>query len=85
MKKIAKVHSDTCPPEIKVMEGYVFVASNITQYTETIDDKQITGYQYSYAIYTKDQYITLIAQQTKAIEQLQDELQAAKILLGVDD
>lgn len=85
MKKITKVHSDICPPEIKVMEGYVFVASNITQYTETIDDKQVTGYQYSYTIYTKDQYITLIAQQTKAIEQLQDELQAAKILLGVDD
>jgi hypothetical protein len=30
MKKITKVHSDICPPEIKVMEGYVFVASNIT-------------------------------------------------------
>lgn len=85
MKKISKVHSDTCPPEIKILEENVFVASNITQYTETIDDKQITGYQYSYTIYTKDQYITLIAQQTKAIEQLQDELQAAKILLGVDD
>lgn len=85
MKKISKVHSNTCPPEINVLEENVFVASNIIQYTEIIDNMQLKGYQYTYTVYTKDQFITLIAQQTKAIEQLQDELQAAKILLGVDD
>ena len=85
MKKISKVHSDICPPEIKITSEQVFVASDIIQYTETIDNIQEHGYQYVYTIYTKDQYILLIAQQTKAIQELQDQLQAAKILLGVDD
>ena len=85
MKKIFDVRSDVCPPEIKVTPTQVFVTSNIVEYTKEINDKEEHGYKYDYTIYTKDQYILLIAQQTKAIEQLQDELQAAKILLGVDD
>ena len=85
MEKISKVRSNTCPPQIKITQKFVFVASNITQYTETYEGRQENGYEYTYTIYTKDQYILLMAQQTKAIQELQDQLQAAKILLGVDD
>ena len=59
MKKITQVRSTTCPPEIRVTPEQVFVASNIVQYTETIDNIQEQGYEYTYTIYTKDQYILL--------------------------
>ena len=84
MKKINNIHSSAIPPEIKVTSDSVYVASNIHSYTQTIQDYEISGYEYDCTIYTKDQYILIIAQQTKAIEELEDQLEAAKILLGVD-
>lgn len=84
MIKVTNVRSNTIPPEIQVLQTSVIIASNIKQYSQTIDQYEEHGYEYDCQIYTKDQYIMKIGQQTKAIEELQDQLEAAKILLGVD-
>lgn len=84
MKKITNVRSTECPPEIRILGDTVIVISNIKTYTEQIEEHIMSGYEYDCTIYSKDQYIVIMAQQTKAIEELQDQLEAAKILLGVD-
>lgn len=79
------VKGKTQPPEVQMTDKMVFVAANIQPYSETIDDLTISGYQYDYKAYTKDEYIQLLTQQnTDAISNLEEELKAAKILLGVE-
>lgn len=85
MKNFGKVKSTKRPPEIEITQNAVFIASNIVPYTETYDTYIIEGFEYNYAYYTKDQYIQNIAtENANAIAQLQEELRAAKILLGVE-
>lgn len=70
-----KVRSSVRPQEIEITPTYVLIASNIESYEEqTIDGRTVSGFEYDCEQYTKDEYILLLAQQ----------LQAAKILLGVD-
>ena len=76
-----KVRSATMPKDVTFGSGYVLVASNITPYEEEIDDKVKSGYEYDCIRYTTDEYFALQAQKMASLE---EELQAAKILLGVD-
>lgn len=76
-----KVRSSVQPQEVTVLANSVLVASNITPYEEEVDDKIITGYEYDCTEYSKDEYLVL---QTEKVTALEQELQAAKILLGVD-
>ena len=76
-----KVRSSVQPQEVTVLANSVLVASNITPYEEEVDDKIITGYEYDCTEYSKDEYLVL---QTEKVAALEQELQAAKILLGVD-
>lgn len=76
-----RVRSSIEPPQIELTPTHVFVASNIQPYTETIDGHTITGYEYDCTVYTKDEYLAV---QTAQLTALQEELSAAKILLGVD-
>ena len=69
------------PAEIEMTDKFVFIAKNITPYSKEIEGHTIEGFQYEYIQYTKDEY--LISQMTK-IQELEQELTAAKILLGVD-
>ena len=69
-----KIRSTTRPQEIEMVGNDVLVASNITPFEEEIDGYTRTGFEYDCQRYSKDEYILLMAQQ----------LQAAKILLGVD-
>lgn len=84
MTKLTKVRSNAYPPEIEVTTTLVLVSSNIQQYEQNIEGQIVTGYEYDYDIYTKDEYILIMAQKTKVIEQLQEQLEATKILLGVE-
>ena len=85
MKNFGKVRSKILPQEVETTETMVFVASNIASITEIIDDESITEYEYDYVGYTKDEYIQYITtENVKAIASLTEELQAAKILLGVE-
>lgn len=84
MNKMTNVRSSGRPDEIAVTSNNVMVASNIHEYTETIDEYTMSGYEYDYDIYTKDEYIAYMANQAKKIQELQEELAATKILLGVE-
>ena len=69
-----KVRSAIRPQEITITANEVLVASNINPYEEEINGITRSGYEYDCQVYNKNEYIALMAQQ----------LQAAKILLGVD-
>ena len=79
------VRSFNRPKELEITANAVFVASNIQEYTQEFDGFIMNGYEYNYASYDKDEYITLLTQSNiQAINELSDELEAAKILLGVE-
>ena len=69
-----KIHSSTRPQEIEMTATAVFVASNITSSIKEIEERTQEVFEYDYVEYSKDEYLTMLAQ----------ELAAAKILLGVD-
>lgn len=85
MVNYGKVRSTEMPQETEITSNYVFVASNIQPYELLSEDKIINGYEYNYIAYTKDEYIQLIvSENAKTISELEDELSAVKILLGVE-
>ena len=81
MKNFGKVKSSTRPPEIETTDTMVFVASNIQEVSREVEEHQVTGYEYDLIQYTKDEYLI---QQASHIHSLEEELAAAKILLGVE-
>ncbi len=81
MKIHNNMQSVVRPQEIEITANAVFVADNITSYSENIDGRHFNGYTYNCTEYTKDEYLLL---QSTRIAALQEELDAAKILLGVD-
>lgn len=81
MKNYGMVYGSTEPQPIEITSTSVFIASNIEQYQEEIDGHQISGYKYNYVEYSKDEYLL---QQTNSLIELQEELTATKILLGVE-
>lgn len=74
-------YSTSRPEPVSMTADSVFVASNITPYSKEIEERTVSGFQYNYVQYTKDEYLI---QQSANIASLQEELEAAKILLGVD-
>ena len=76
-----KVRSSIRPQDITITATSVLVASNITPYEEEVDGHVRTGFEYECTAYTKDEYLL---QQTTEIASLAQQLEAAKILLGVD-
>ena len=76
-----KVRSSIRPQAIEFTGNLVLVASNIQEYEEVIGDRTLTGYEYDCTQYTKDEYLAIQAAQIASLAQ---ELEAAKILLGVD-
>lgn len=75
------VRSNDKPQDIEITETQVFLAKNIEEYSEIIEDHEVSGYKYDYFIYTKDEFLLESASQ---IENLKEELEATKILLGVE-
>lgn len=85
MINYGKVRSSEIPQETEITPEYVFVASNVEPYEFSIEDKTLSGYEYDYIAYTKDEYIQYIVEKNnKTITELEDELSAVKILLGVE-
>ena len=80
------IKSSTRPEPLELTATSVFIASNISEYTEELENETVHGFEYDYACYDKDEYLTTIATQNQqAITELQEELEATKILLGVDE
>ena len=81
MKNYGKVQSSVRPAEIEMTDTKVFIASNITSFEKEVGGYLETGFEYDYVEYSKDELLT---QQAQRITQLEEELAAAKILLGVE-
>ena len=84
MINYGKIKSSVRPQEIELTSDKVFIASNIEEYEEVIDGRETNGYKYDWVCYSKDEYILLMAQNNADIAALREELEAAKILLGVE-
>lgn len=81
MKVYSLTYSATQPPEIEITSTKVFLASNIEAITREIEGIEENCYSYTLTEYNKDEYIMLLAQNNNNLE---EELQATKILLGVE-
>lgn len=81
MREYKNISSSIEPNEIEFTPNAVYIAKNITPYEENLGDRIIRGYKYDCTEYSKDEYMIY---QDEKIKSLEDELKAAKILLGVD-
>lgn len=57
MYNYGRVKSSIKPKDLEITDSKVFIASDITPYTETIDEHEVNGYEYDYISYDKDEYI----------------------------
>ena len=79
------VQSRTAPKAVEIAPDYVYIASNITYHDTVMEDVNVRIYEYEYTQYTKDEYISYMAKENEdKITALEEELQATKILLGVE-
>jgi hypothetical protein len=80
-----RIQSTERPQDVEMTDTQVFIADNIEEYEKEIDKHVVQGFEYDYKSYTKDEYIQLLNDKNaRAIAALQEELAAAKILLGVE-
>lgn len=85
MISYGRVKSSSRPKEFEVTANAVMIASDIQEYEQDFDGYKVTGYEYNYVSYDKDEYLTTVAQSNvQAINDLSDELEATKIILGVE-
>ncbi len=84
MKTYNFTYSTIEPPKIDITATKVFIASDIQEIEREVEDTIEHCYQYTLTEYDKDEYLTILSQNQQDIAALQEELQAAKILLGVE-
>jgi hypothetical protein len=84
MKIYEHTYSMNRPQEIETTSTKVFVASNIEEITLEVEEKIVNCFSYTLTEYDKDEYLDILFKQQTDITALQEELQAAKILLGVE-
>lgn len=84
MKIYEHTYSMNRPQEIETTSTKVFVTSNIEEVTLEVEEKAKTCFSYTLTEYDKDEYLDILFKQQTDIAALQEELQAAKILLGVE-
>ena len=84
MKIYEHTYSMNRPQEIETTSTKVFVASNIEEITLEVEEKTVNCFSYTLTEYDKDEYLDILFKQQTDIAALQEELQAAKILLGVE-
>ena len=84
MKIYETTYSATQPQAIEITSNKIFLASNIQQINREIEDREETCYLYTLTEYDKDEYLALLIQNQANVAALQEELEAAKVLLGVE-
>lgn len=84
MKIYEPTYSSIEPPKIDITTTKVFLATNVQEIEREVEDMVEHCYQYTLTEYDKDEYLAILSQNQQDIEALQEELRAAKILLGVE-
>lgn len=69
MKDYGLVRSTIKPQEVEIKQTKVFVTSNIRQFTFTIEDEEVTEYEFNLVEYDKDDYIKMMIDRNTKLEQ----------------
>jgi hypothetical protein len=81
MKDYGTQYGSVSPQPIEITATTVFVATDIKKISRAINDKSVEQYEYHLVQYDKDEYLLY---QANRMKELEEELAAAKILLGVE-
>lgn len=84
MKIYEETYSMARPPEIETTATKVFVSTNIEEVVIEVEETTINCFSYTLIEYDKDEYLDILFKQQTDINALREELEAAKILLGVE-
>ena len=68
MKELGIQKSVVKPQDVEILETKVFVASNIEEVTETIDEEEFNGFQFELTEYSKDEYIQILNEKNTSLE-----------------
>jgi len=68
MISYGRTRSDTEPMTVQITETKVFVASNAEQYSEVIEGKTVTGWEFDYTEYEKNEYIQALKTENETLE-----------------
>lgn len=77
MKEYGLTISTAEPKEVEFTESKVFVATDIEQITVTMDEQEVHEYQFNLMEYDKDEYIKIISEKNKELEQQMTDTQLA--------
>ena len=77
MKNYGLQRSAVEPKAVEITESKVFVATDIEQVTLTMDEQEIQEYQFNLVEYDKDEYIKIISEKNKELEQQMTDTQLA--------
>ena len=77
MKEYGLTRSTAEPKEVEFTESKVFVATDIEQITVTMDEQVVHEYQFNLMEYDKDEYIKIISEKNKELEQQMTDTQLA--------
>ena len=77
MKNYGLQRSAVEPKAIEITESKVFVATDIEQVTLTMGEQEIQEYQFNLVEYDKDEYIKIISEKNKELEQQMTDTQLA--------
>jgi glucosamine 6-phosphate synthetase-like amidotransferase/phosphosugar isomerase protein len=69
MKDYGLQRSAVEPLALEITDSKVFVASDIEQVTVTVDEQEVQEWQFNLVEYNKDEYIKIISNRNKEIEQ----------------
>jgi hypothetical protein len=84
MKIYEHTYSTNKPPEIETTATKVFISTDIKETPIEVEENTVNRFCYTLIEYDKDEYLDILFKQQTDITALQEELQAAKILLGVE-
>lgn len=84
MKIYEHTYSMNKPPEIETTSTKVFVSTDVQEKSIEVEENTLNCFCYTLVEYDKDEYLDILFKQQTDITALQEELQAAKILLGVE-
>ena len=84
MKIYEQTYSMGRPPEIETTATKVFVSTDVEEVTLEVEESTINCFCYTLVEYDKDEYLDILFKQQTDINALREELEAAKILLGVE-
>lgn len=69
MKDLGKQRSTVEPLNVEILQTKVFVASNIIPVEETIGEETFNGYEFDLVEYDKDEYIEMLDERNKNLEE----------------